>query len=294
MNNRRTNYFLGSAFRYFTDKSCPYCSGRDVSVIDRKYVVTRLLECNQCHLYFRHPKDRPDFNKNFYQDEYEEFGITTHIPERSLLEEYKKNNFKNSGKDFSPYIQIMQMLRGKKDIKLVDYGTSWGYASFQFKKAGMQVQSFEISRPMARVGNELLDLDIQTDPQRLSPGNEVFFSSHVIEHVSDIRFMLDNAKRLLSEDGLFIACSPNGSKNYRERNPHTFNSLWGMVHPNFLNLDFYAHVFRDNPFIITSDPYNDLNIFSRWNHDAQIIDKTDGEELMVVCSINKRSGAVPS
>jgi len=288
MNNRRTNYFLSSAFRYFSDKTCPYCSGRNLSVIDRKYGVTRLLECNHCHLYFRHPKDKPDFNKNFYQDEYEEFGITTHIPEKSLLEEYKKNNFRNSGKDFFPYIQIIQGLTGKIGTRLVDYGTSWGYASYQFKKAGMQVQSFEISRPMAKVGNELLELDIQTDTNKLSPDNEVFFSSHVIEHLSDIRFMLDTAKRLLREDGLFIACSPNGSKKYREKHPQTFSSLWGMVHPNFLNVDFYSHVFRDNPFIITSDPYNNLNIFSNWNKESQIVDKSDGEELMVICAINKR------
>ena len=252
-----------------------------------------MLECNLCHLYFRHPKDKPDFNKNFYQDNYEEFGITTHIPEKSLLEEYKKNNFRNSGKDFSPYIEIIQLLTGKMETRLIDYGTSWGYASYQFKKAGMQVQSFEISRPMARVGNELLDLDIQTDPQKLSPGNEVFFSSHVIEHLSDIRFMLDTARSLLNADGLFIACSPNGSKNYREKHPQTFHSLWGMVHPNFLNADFYSHVFGDNPFIITSDPYQNIRTFSGWNHEDQIIDKTDGEELMVVCSMNKKSRPSP-
>jgi hypothetical protein len=171
---------------------------------------------------------------------------------------------------------------------MIDFGTSWGYASYQFKNAGIQVQSFEISKPMAREGNKLLGLNIQTDPSRLRPGNDIFFSSHVIEHLSDIRNMLEIARSLATQDGLFVAICPNGSRQYREKNPKTFSSLWGMVHPNYLNVDFYSYIFRYNPFIITSNPYLNMELFSSWNKEDQIIDKTDGEEIMIVCSINKR------
>lgn len=287
MNNQRISYLLDSTIRYFSDHKCPYCKNASVSVIDRKFVVSRLFECNNCHLYFRHPKDKEGFNADFYQDTYEEFGITTNIPSPELLEEYKKNNFENSGKDYADRVNCIKALMPGKEVKVLDYGTSWGYTSFQFKKAGFKVQSFEISRAMAKKGNELLDLDIKHRVEDLQPGNDIFFTSHVIEHMTDINFLLDTSKRLLTRDGLFMAYSPNGSKAYREKNPVVFSSLWGLVHPNFLNVDFYSTIFKDKPYIITSDPYENRDLFSKWDHCSQIIDRVPGEELLVICAINR-------
>ena len=169
---------------------------------------------------------------------------------------------------------------------LVDYGSSWGYVSSQFKAAGFETQSFEISVPMARKGNELLGLDIRSRQEELKGGNNVFFSSHVIEHLSDIRPLLDTAKSLLAQDGLFMAFSPNGSSEYRKMNPEIFHSLWGMVHPNFLNEAFYSFIYKDHPYIITSSPYKRLSLFENWDRQSQIIDQTSGEELLVVALIN--------
>jgi hypothetical protein len=287
MNNQRINYFATSFMRYFSDQSCPFCQSRSVSQIDRKYIVTRLFECQNCHLYFRHPKDKPAFNKRFYQQDYVEYGLTTNIPAPDLLEQYKASNFKNSGKDFSAVIDFIRMLTGSKPIKIVDYGASWGYTSFQFKNAGFEVQSFEISKPMARQGNDLLGLTIRTDISKLEPGNDVFFSSHVIEHLSDIHILLDAAEALILEDGFFIVYCPNGSKPFRDKYPDLFGSLWGMVHPNFLNKEFYSTIFKRNPYLIASAPYGDINIFSSWDQRSQIIYDVSGEELLIACKIKK-------
>src|SRR5580692_11832214 len=132
MNNQRLRYFASSLFRYFSDRSCPYCKNHSVVKIDRKFGVTRLFECQSCHLYFRHPKDKQDFNQQFYQEKYVEHGLTTNIPNLDLLEEYKADNFKGSDKDFSFIIRMIKLLTGSKPIRIIDYGASWGYASFQF------------------------------------------------------------------------------------------------------------------------------------------------------------------
>jgi hypothetical protein len=287
MNNQRTSYLLDSALRYFSDRRCPYCNSRSNVVIDRKYVVSRLLECQDCHLYFRHPKDKVGFNADFYQDTYEEFDLTTNIPGPGKLEEYKRNNFRGSGKDYADRIEYMKAMLSRRPIRIVDYGTSWGYASYQFRQAGFEVQPYEISRPMAEKGNALLGLDIKYKVEELKPGNDIFFSSHVIEHMPDIKFLTSTASRLLTAEGLFIAYSPNGSKAYRQEHPQFFSSLWGMVHPNFLNVDFYSTIFKDHPYLITSSPYGDSRLFSSWDQASQIVDKTNGEELLVVCAINK-------
>ncbi len=287
MNNQRLRYFTSSLFRYFSDQSCPFCKSRSVIKIDRKYGVTRLFECQSCHLYFRHPKDKQDFNEQFYQEAYVEHGLTTHIPSEDLIEQYKSDNFKGSDKDFSFVIKMIKQLTANRSIRIIDYGASWGYASFQFRSAGFEVQSFEISKPMAEQGNELLQLDIQSAVSGLRPGNDVFFSAHVIEHLSDIHIMIDAAKQLLNPQGLFIAICPNGSRDYRKKHPEIYSSLWGMVHPNFINGDFYSTVFKDHPYLIASSPYKNIDVFSSWHHTTQIIQDISGEELLIACAINQ-------
>jgi len=291
MNNQRADYFLKSASRYFSDAACPYCKSTSVSVIDRKYIFTRLFECNNCHLYFRHPKDEPGFNADFYQDDYTEYGITTNIPPSDVLEEYKKTNFKDSGQDSSDKVDTIIALVGKetfpeKPLKVIDYGASWGYISYQFLNAGFDVQSFDISKSMAEKGNDVLGLNIKNEVSELKPGNDIFFTSHVIEHLSDIGFLFKTAKQLLSEKGLFVCSCPNGSKAFRDEYPRNFSSSWGMVHPNLLSADFYSTVFKDNPYIITSTPYLNPDLFSKWDHCSQIVDCTSGDELLFVCAIN--------
>ena len=287
MNNRKFQYFVESALRYWSDQSCPYCQNKIVSVSDRKFGVSRLLECSNCKLLFRHPKDRKNFNKRFYQDEYEETGITTNIPTKEDLAAMLKNNFRSSEKDYADKIAAIRSLMRGEAVRIVDYGSSWGYVSSQFKAAGFETQSFEISVPMAKKGNELLGLDIRSNQEELKTGNNVFFSSHVIEHLSDIRPLLDSAKTLLAGDGLFMAFSPNGSSAYRKMNPGIFHSLWGMVHPNFLNEAFYKFIFKEHPYIITSSPYNRLSLFEQWDRRSQVVDETGGEELLVVALINE-------
>ena len=173
-------------------------------------------------------------------------------------------------------------------VKIIDYGSNWGYVSFQFKEAGFETQSFEISKRMSEKGQELLGLEITSSVTDLTSGNNVFFTSHVIEHLSDINILLATAKQLLTDDGYFIAYSPNGSADYKRKNPETFHKLWGMVHPNFMNEKFYCNVFKEHPYLITSSPYPDMNLFENWDGYSQVVDRTDGEELLVICRINKK------
>ena len=287
MNNQKVSYLLDITIRYFSDHRCPFCRSSSVKVIDRKFWVSRLFECNSCHLYFRHPKDKEGFNKKFYQETYDEPGLTTNIPDASALEQYKRDNFIGTNKDFTDRIQVINALLPGRKISVVDYGTSWGYASYQFKNAGFDVQSFEISRPMAEKGSKLLELDIKYKVEDLRSGNDVFFSSHVIEHLSDINFLLDTGRRLLKKEGLFIAYSPNGSRPFREKQPDIFTALWGMVHPNFLNADFYSTILKDHPFVITSNPYDNISLFSDWNQSSQIVGDLSGDELLLICALNK-------
>ena len=287
MNNKKFNYFIDSLIRYNSNSSCPYCGSIKNKIVDRKYLVTRLFECSSCQLMFRHPKDKLDFNKKFYQDDYAEFGMTTNIPSDIEIQKLLSSNFDSSEKDFSENIKILKILKGPV-VKIVDYGCSWGYSSSQFLTAGLSVQSYEISKKMALVGNKKLGLNIYTKDSQINPENDIFFTSHVIEHLSNINELFEIAKKLLLPDGLFIAYSPNGSKDYKIRKDSYFHSLWGMVHPNYLSSSFYKTVFKEHPYMLSSNPYNDLKAFSNWDQESQLELKLDGDELLFICKINSK------
>ena len=150
----RISYLAGSTLRYLSNKGCPSCGAHDVTIIDTKYFVTRLFKCKNCLLLFRHPKDSSEFNFKFYQKKYRQKGLTTDLPSAEELESLKANKFK--GKSAALYtdifLELFKQVKPEK-IKLVDYGCSWGYQSFQFLNSGFDCSSFEISRPRAQYGN---------------------------------------------------------------------------------------------------------------------------------------------
>lgn len=280
-------YLLRSFIHFPSKKKCPYCGSRINTVIDRKYIVTTLNRCAECHLYFRHPPDTPSFNRTFYQKEYKQNNdLTTDLPGEAQLEHLMSNNFRGSNKDSANKIDILHKLHRNAYLKIIDYGASWGYTSFQFLKAGFSVQSYEISRPRAVFGQKL-GINILTEENLLEGNADIFFNSHVIEHVPDIRHLFQTAQRLLTEEGYFVAYCPNGSPEFAARSPYVFHKLWGLVHPNFLNAAFFSKVFKDVPFLIGSNE-SDSKEIENWDRNSQKILDVSGDELFVFAKIKKQ------
>jgi hypothetical protein len=67
-------------------------------------------------------------------------------------------------------------------------------------------------------------------------------------------------------------------------NKSSFNHGWGKVHPNYLNAYFYKTIFKDHPYFIGSSPFNFQRI-GGWAN-SQIVDKTEGEELILITKLN--------
>jgi transcription elongation factor Elf1 len=283
LRSQKLQYLLESAKRYNEPIECPYCKSPSASLIDRKYFFTRLYDCDDCHLYFRHPVEKISKNEAFYQNEYIEGDqITTTLPTNEELNVLQQEGFTHGNKNAERYKKIFDSLfPGNNSLRIVDYGSSWGYISSQFIKYGYDVQSYEISKPRAAYGNESLGLNILTDEANIRVENDIFFSSHVIEHHPSISDMLTLARLKLKKGGYFIAISPNGSKQYREKNPEGFHRAWGKVHPNYLNVDFYRTIFKDEPFYIGSSPFN-YDLIKSFNLNDQIIDDLASEELIVI------------
>lgn len=283
----KINFFTRTILHYFDKAVCPSCQSEDCNVIDRKYFVSRLFECNNCHLYFRHPVDSVAYNNKFYQDKYQQKGegITTDIPNAFELENLKKSNFENTIKSVKNYITIFNKIFNKS-IRIIDFGANWGYHSFQFKQAGYTVSSYEISKSRSKLGKDLLDVEIHNQTELLQENNDVFFSSHVIEHLPDIPFMINLAKQKLNENGIFVAECPNGSKEFRKKNPKAFTLCWGEVHPNYISAEYYQSMFKQNPYFITSTPLNLVEIIN-WDRKTQVCKNLSGDQLVVFSLLNK-------
>ena len=281
-------YLIRSITRSNTAKNCPYCSSSQSKVVDRKYIVTTLNKCSQCNLLFRHPLDTTNFNKKFYQEDYEQSdGITTDLPSDTELKSLMNKNFADSVKDFSNTINTLQANIIHPPAKIIDYGANWGYTSFQFRKAGFEVQSYEISVPRAKFGKKL-GVDILTDESSLTSNADLFFNSHVIEHVPDIKHMFLLAQKLLKTEGYFVAYCPNGSAAYEAQHPEGFHRFWGQVHPNYLSADFFSKAFKDVPYLIGSNSSARSEI-ETWDGSSQQILNTSGNELFVFAKIKNQA-----
>src|ERR1700738_2947551 len=97
---QKIKYLIDSFVASGQKVQCPYCKSEIYREIDSKYLVTKLMECQNCHLYFRFPVDKKEVNGDFYQTEYiEKDNITTDLPDRKALEQMKTDHFNTGNKN---------------------------------------------------------------------------------------------------------------------------------------------------------------------------------------------------
>lgn len=284
---QKLRYLLRSVINSAQKKECPYCGGQDFEVVERKFLVTTLLRCRHCKLLHRYPKDSKKFLDKFYQEDYKvKVEMMTDLPNEQLLKELKTNNFSNL-RDYLPIIEAA-LKKKANEIKMIDYGCSWGYNVFKLKQSRADAEGFELSVPRAQFGEEKLNVVINTKVENIRNENDLLFSSHVIEHLHSIDDFIQLSKNKLRKEGVFMAFCPNGSKEFRDKNPGVFRVTWGSLHPNYLDIDFAKHVFKKNPYLLlTSDwPYN-IDRIREWDGRSQQVDECrSGYELLIIAKPN--------
>lgn len=259
---------------------CPNCGHDSNVVVERKIFVTQLRRCMGCQLLFRTPTDDPRFNSKFYENEYNE-GFTTELPIDEELAKLKDINFVGGEKDYSYYIGVLEQLGLKPGAKIFDFGCSWGYGSYQIGNAGFEVAAYEVAHTRRNYAIERLQVnafdDMKVAENTLRGQVDCFFSSHVLEHVPSPAQAFGYAMSLLKSGGLFVAFVPNGSEAYKRVSP-SWNSMWGEVHPNYIDDLFLDNSFRHSPRIIGSSPVQNA---SRLGSDIGIarLDALDRGEL---------------
>jgi 2-polyprenyl-3-methyl-5-hydroxy-6-metoxy-1,4-benzoquinol methylase len=286
--NQKLNYLYRSIVHYLKPTTCPNCGRTADQLVDRKFYFTRLLKCAHCHLSVRYPTDSAEFLAKFYQSDYdacysdETLSITS-LPSDEELAQLVKDNFPDK-RNHAPFVKA---LTKTTSAKVLDYGCSWGYSVHHLKQAGFDAEGFEISRPRAEFGKKI-NVTIHSSHENVAGGLDLIMSNHAIEHLPVISDFIKFCASKLKKDGIFVAFCPNGSNEYRMREPEIFHVNWGFLHPNYLDIEFATKAFKENPyFVLTGDWNYDTTTLSSWDGNSQVVgEKRDGKELLIIAKPN--------
>lgn len=261
-------------------RGCPSCGADGSEVVDRKYWFAELRRCGSCRLLYRAPTSTAAEQAAFYSSGYQE-GFTTAMPDASTLQGLVDAGFRGTEKDYVGYIDVLDALGARPGQRLLDFGCSWGYGSWQLARHGFEVDAVEVSGPRAGFAREKLGVNVLSSVAPTA-AYDVFFSAHVLEHVPSVASVIALAHQVLRPGGLFVAFTPNGSAAHRARSPSSWHLLWGLVHTNFLDDAFYRARFSGRPYLLASAPYR-LGEFSEWRGQIapRILD-LGGDELVAV------------
>lgn len=244
----KANYFLVSLAKSVSSwqSLCPHCKTdvKNGRVIDKKYLVTNLIECPNCKILVRTPTDTASASNEFYQSAYSQ-EYTTDCPPTEELAKLIQSNFGGSDRDYSRYIRFFRFLGVPDNARVLDFGCSWGYGLHQLTKAGYQAEGYEVSRPRANYGRDKMGLQIHSSFQDLKGEYDVIFSSHVLEHLPDFDEINQLYRNNLRPSGRFVAVTPNGSDDFKTEDFVAYHQLWGKVHPVLLTDEFVKHNYRD-------------------------------------------------
>jgi hypothetical protein len=254
----KAGYFARSASRFATAETCcPGCANARTFLVRRKWLVLSLWECSRCGLRFRIPKD-DIASSEFYEKETYTQGFTTAIPDDETLRRLLDTQFAGTEGDFSAHIDRLRGLGLGAGSCILDYGSSWGYASAQFAHSGMNVYSYEIGRDRARFAKEKLGCRMVDNLTDLAGMIDCFFTSHVIEHLQDPSSVFVEARSVLRKGGLLVSYCPNGNPAREQAlGTERYDLIWPRVHPMVITPTFMKYASATHGFSceMHSSPY---------------------------------------
>lgn len=285
----KSRYFLGALAEFpLVDTRCPSCGGARSHLVRRKALVTALWECEDCRLRFRVPKERVQESTEFYQRRYAE-GFTTDCPGDDELNRLVQVGFRGTPRDYEQYIRVLNAVGLRRGDLVLDFGCSWGYGSWQLRRAGFRVYSYDISKPRSAFAAAKLGCHVLADVAELPEHVDCLFTAHVIEHMPDPNVLWQAALRCLNPTGIVVCFAPNGEPCLeRKYGRKRYHQLWGRVHPLLLTVHALRTMSLRHGFIpiIFSSPYS-LEGIQRRAPDVG----ADGEELLLLaCRESSQSG----
>jgi SAM-dependent methyltransferase len=252
-------------------------------MLRRKKIVLDIMQCDTCALIFRWPTDTPEEAHTYYQAAYTPEYPQVRLPDKTELNKLLSTNFADTPLDLNAKIRVLQSLR--PGGRVLDYGCSWGYGTYQLQQDGFSATGFEISKPRAQYARDQIGLRVLDSLSALAdlPGGsfDVIFSNHVLEHLPSIRDTFDLTRRLLTPEGLAFHVLPNFTGKAGR------SGLWimwiGEEHPLAPTVEFFQRTLPHHGFrrvVLGSSPF-DEHLSATLQADGSQAG-LDGDELLVL------------
>jgi 2-polyprenyl-3-methyl-5-hydroxy-6-metoxy-1,4-benzoquinol methylase len=267
---------------------CPYCGPTTVvKLVQRKKLIVEILQCQRCHLWFRWPGDTPNEHDRYYQEEFAGDSPQVILPGGSELRSLTSTNFSGSPLDINSKVRVLQYLR--PGGRVLDFGCSWGYGTYQMRRCGLDAVGFEISKPRADFGRTMLELkiiDTLEDLKQLPAGGfDIIFSNHVVEHLPNIATIFPLLTRLLKENGFVFHILPN-FMGKKARSGYWLKWI-GEDHPIAPAMPFFEYALPraglSKP-IFGSSPFDDGMAETLKGRSGTTL-STEGDELLVFAEL---------
>jgi 2-polyprenyl-3-methyl-5-hydroxy-6-metoxy-1,4-benzoquinol methylase len=216
------------------------------------------MKCDNCNLHFTNPVYQTQLTSNLYDKLYRAEGSTTDTPNPDRLCELKKTNFAGSDKNFKERIEIIDKIIEKHSLEksLLEVGSSWGYFLYQTLAQGISCTGIEISDTRRQYGVENLNVDIVDSFKKLKNKYSVCYTSHVLEHFTDLSSIFDDIHKNLCENGILLIEVPNFDI---EMKGNSILGIIGAIHPLGFSSDFFQKTISEYGFEI-------INISGTWSN----------------------------
>jgi 2-polyprenyl-3-methyl-5-hydroxy-6-metoxy-1,4-benzoquinol methylase len=295
MSTGSVGFYITSKFRFAKrmirhrlekqPRSCPYCGpSSPVHLLRRKKFIMDILKCGTCQLVFRWPMDTPQEHDAHYHDEFAVDAPQIALPSPQEARSLMESNFVGSPLDLNAKIRVLKALHATG--KVLDFGCSWGYGTFQLQQHGYEAVGFEISKPRADYARRELGLTVIDSLSELyslrANTFDIIFSNHVLEHILPIRDTLVSLSRLLTRDGIVFHVLPNFTG--RTARAGKWVKWIGEDHPIAPTIEFFKGAIPGaglEPPQFGSSPFdeNSIKLLAR-QCEAKL--PVDGDELLVV------------
>jgi 2-polyprenyl-3-methyl-5-hydroxy-6-metoxy-1,4-benzoquinol methylase len=183
------------------------------------------------------------------------------------------------GSEFDKQNRVALITRVQPKARVLDWGCSWGYGTYQFKQAGYEMVGFELARNHARFAREQLGLDVRSDLSELNGEEGCFdliYTEHVLEHTLNLRAVLENFSKWIKPGGRLIGLVPNGAGILARKLGVSWRALIGEAHPLALTREWFQRNLPDHGF-------SKLEFYSAHFNARQFSSQNlDDEELLVI------------
>jgi 2-polyprenyl-3-methyl-5-hydroxy-6-metoxy-1,4-benzoquinol methylase len=239
------------------------------------------MECADCHLMYRWPKQTDQFNKVFYQLSYIRLASENmHLPTPAEAAELRRTNFAGHVTSLGVKLDIVKALVSRG--RLCVYGANWGYEVAQFSHAGYDATGYELSEPRAEFAAKHLGISVGSDLATIRSGApyDVVYCSHTLEHLPNPHSVFQFFETILAPGGFLVVFVPNCGGANALKNGVQWGPFSSSLHPLSYTGAFFAHSLPKYGFrtvALFSDSY-DLDQIRK--HISQ--DDLAGDELLVV------------